>query len=546
MGSQRRITFIILGILAAYGYLVYSLYNLQIQKGPYYINRAEARYRLAGFLEPYRGIIYFTNKNGDLVPAAVNKSYPVVFAVPQEIEDASEAAHTIAPILELEVDKVQSALSNKKSLYRLLRKKASPEQVKKIKELSLKGIYVDEQEFRYYPFGSLAAHILGFVGPTQEDDQVAGRYGVEKQFNSLLAGKPGQVLGDKITRPIQGKDLALTIDRNIQGQAEEVLKNLVNKYNAEGGTIIVQETATGNILALANYPSFDPNNYAQSKLAYFLNPAVQSVYEPGSILKVITMASALDAGVVTPKTTYIDKGYLILNGRVIRNWDHKAYGKTTMSGIIEHSLNVGAAFVGRQLGASKLYDYLTRFGFKDKTGIQLPGEIVGDISNLLKPEEINLATASFGQGVSVTPIALINAISAIANDGWLMKPNILAGQKPVKVRQVISKKAADEITNMMVSAVKKAKIASIPGWKIAAKTGTAQVPDLKRGGYTDQVINTYIGFAPASKPVFTAMVKLDKPTGAPLAGRTVVPAFRELAEFILNYYNIPPDDLTAK
>jgi len=543
MVSRFRFSIIFLIVFVAYGYLSYNLYQLQINKGRYYSARAESQYKLAGFLEPHRGIVYFTNREKELVPAAINKSYPVVFAVPKEIEDVSEAVKTIAPIVDIEEEDLKQVLSNKKLFYRLLLEKAEKKQVEKIGEANLEGIYVDEREFRSYPFGDLAAHLLGFIGPTDEKNELSGRYGIERQFNDLLNGVPGEIEGDSVSRPVQGEDLALTINHDIQARAEEILRKLIKRYDARGGSVIVQNPKTGNVLALGNYPTFDPNEYSEYEVGSFLNPAIQAIYEPGSIFKVITMAIGLDTGKITPDTTYIDRGSLTLNGKVIKNWDLKAHGKVTMKEVIERSINTGSAFAAQQVGRDDFYRYLVEFGFDEITGIQLPGEIAGSIDNVKKPRDINLATASFGQGISVTPLALISAISTIANDGVMMKPNILSDDEPEEGGRIISKKAADQITEIMISAVDKAYVARIANFKVAGKTGTAQVPDFVAGGYSDEVINTYIGFAPATDPLFTAMIKLDKPAGAPLAGQTVVPAFRELAEFILNYYNASPDNL---
>lgn len=545
MVSSFRFSIVIFGIFSAFAYLIFNIYNLQIVDSAYYSDRAEDQYQLAGFLEPHRGIIYFTDKDDNLIPTALNKAYPVIFAVPQEIDDAQEATKIISSILEIDEEKINKAFANKKALYKLLVKKATAEQVAKIKEVNLKGIYVDEQEFRFYPFGDLASHLLGFISPSKEDDKLVGRYGIEKQFNKLLEGVPGTVSGDKVTRPTQGEDLVLTIDRNIQGRAEEILKELIEKYKAKGGTVIVQDPKTGNILAMGNYPAFDPNDYSQFEISSFLNPSLQAIYEPGSIFKVINMSIGLDSKKITPDTTYYDSGKLLLNGETIRNWDLKAHGKITMTEVIEKSINTGSAFVARQVGKDTFYKYLVKFGLKEPTNIQLSDEVVGNIENVKKREEIHLATASFGQGISVTPIALISAVSAIANKGVLMKPNLLKEEAPQRIRRVINADSAAKITAMMTSAVKKARIAQIPSYKVAGKTGTAQVPNFRTGGYTDEVINTYIGFAPASEAEFTILIKIDEPAGAPLAGRTVVPAFRELAEFILNYYNIPPDDLSS-
>ena len=308
--------------------------------------------------------------------------------------------------------------------------------------------------------------------------------------------------------------------------------------------MIVQDPKTGKILAMAGYPNFDPNVYSHSKVDYFLNPAVQAIYEPGSVFKIITMAAGLDSGKITPKTTYYDSGSLTLNGYTIKNWDLKAHGTKTMTEVIEGSINTGAAFAESKIGHDLFYNYLIKFGFDDATGIDLPGEIRGNLDNLKHDSrDINFATASFGQGVAVTPLLLVNAVSAIANGGVLMKPYIAADADPKVIRRVISSEAARAIIEMMVSAVKKAGVAQVPNYTVAGKTGTAQVPDFKSKGYADEYIHTYVGFAPAWDPKFVILIKLDKPQGVSLAGLTVVPAFKELAQFILNYYNIPPDNL---
>ncbi|HTY39466.1 MAG TPA: penicillin-binding protein 2, partial [Candidatus Paceibacterota bacterium] len=319
---------------------------------------------------------------------------------------------------------------------------------------------------------------------------------------------------------------------------------LVQEHKAKGGTVIVEEPKTGRILAMGSNPTFDPNNYRDYKVGDFLNPAVQAVYEPGSVFKVITMAAGIDAGKITPQTTYDDTGVLIENGRKIMNWDHKAYGIQTMTNVIEKSLNTGAAFAERQMGGAIFRKYLADFGLGEKTGIDLPGEVAGDLRQLT-PNAPNIvyATASYGQGVAVTTVELINAVSALANGGLLMRPYVDATQKPEIVRRVIKPETAAAVAGMMVSAVDKAVIAHVDGYSLAGKTGTAFVPDFKTHAYTDQVINTYVGFGPTSDPRFVILIRLDEPEGAPLAGLTVVPAFRDLAQFILTYYDVPPDRL---
>lgn len=542
-----RVAIIILGVVVIYSSLLFNLYNLQIENGKYYSARAESQYRLAGLLEPRRGNIYFTDKNRNLIPAAINKDYPIIFAVPKEIENLEETAKIISGILSLNDSQVRKVLSKPDDLYEVLLVKAAFAQVEEVKKANLAGVYIENQDFRFYPFESLASQALGFVGASNKDDEIKGRYGSELYFDKSLGGQPGKIEGEKVTNPIAGENLFLTIDRNIQARAEEILVNLIKDYKAVGGTVIVQEPQTGKILALGNYPSFSPNNYSQYPIKNFLNPAIEAIYEPGSVFKVITMASGIDSGKITPETSYYDSGSVTINDRTIKNWDlekHGPYGKVTITNVLEYSINTGAVFAQRKIGQDIFYNYLLKFGFGELTGITLPGELKGLLDSLKNNfRDINFATASFGQGVSVTPLQLISAVGAIANDGLLMKPFIIESTKPQVVRRVISKEAADQVTAMMVSAVKKAVIAQIPNYTIAGKTGTAQVPDFVNGGYTDQVINTYVGFAPASDPKFIILIKIDKPEGAPLAGLTVVPAFRELANFVLNYYNIPPDSL---
>jgi len=538
-----RIRILIFFFSILYLLLIFNIYNLQIEKRIYYLTKAETQERASGVFEAPRGNIYFIDRNNNLIPAALNKDYSMIYAVPAEVQgDVKQSyAEKLAPIVNLPVEELEKILSKPNDLYELLIEKATPEQIKEIKNLNLKGIYIGSHLLRFYPFEDLASHVLGFVGPAGETTN--GRYGVESYFNEMISGKAGEIKENKIIEPEAGKDLILTIDRNIQAQAEEVLKKLIEDYQATSGSVIVQEPQTGKILAMGNFPNFDPNNYSKFNIGTFLNPAVQLVYEPGSVFKLITMSAGIDSGKITPETTYTDTGSVTFNGKTIQNWDLKAHGLQTMTGVLEQSINTGAVFTQRKTGPDIFYNYLIKFGFNEPTGIALPGEVKGNINNLKNGQDIDFATASFGQGVAVTPIGLISAISAIANDGVLMKPLILTDEKPQVTRRVISSETAKKITQMMVSAVEKNKIAVISNYSVAGKTGTAFVPDFNKKGYTDEVINTYVGFTPAFNPKFVILIKLDKPKGSPLAGQTVVPAFRELAQFLLNYYNIAPDKL---
>lgn len=540
---QRLRFFVLMGSTTlAFVFAGFHLYIMQIEHRDYYTSRVRAQHASANALVAPRGNIYVTDKNNNQIPVAITKEYSLIYAVPAEIEDPIEVSDVLTLPLSLSREVLIDFFSNKRNKFAKLVSRASDEQVQAIESLNIKGIYVRKEKARYYPLDTLAAHTIGLVGLTDKDDSFKGRYGIEAFQEDRLAGRAGRFEGSELLDPIAGEDIATTIDRNVQTRVEEVIKTLVAKYAPDEATIIVQDPKTGKIIALANYPTFDPNNYAEYEIGYFKNPAVESIYEPGSIFKVITMAAGIDSGAITPSTTYYDSGSITLNDKTIRNWDLKAHGTLTMMGVIEGSVNTGAVFAQQRTGDKTFYEYLQAFGLKEKTEIDLPNETIGSLRPLEKEAQpINYATASFGQGVSVTPIRLLSAISAIANGGVLKKPYLTKLNQSPEERRVISKEAATQVVKMMVSAVDKAEVARISNYDVAGKTGTAQIP--ARGGYLsfdEGVIHSYAGFAPAYNPSFSILIKLDRPKNAQLAGQTVVPAFRELAEFLLTYYQVPP------
>ncbi|MEI6479271.1 MAG: penicillin-binding protein 2 [bacterium] len=504
------------------------MYTLQIDKGASFSKKVAARDELAEHQVLRRGQILFTDKNGANIQVALNKEFSHIVAIPKEIIDATSTAKLLAPIVEIDEARLASAFSDKSSLYYSLVDKASSETVDAIKALNIKGIDFRDTQYRYYPFESLAAQLLGFVGKTENNPEAVGLYGIEKLDDTKLT---------------LGEDIQLTIDRNLQAESERILSKLITEHSAEGGTIIIQDPKTGKILALASAPSFDPNVYGKSSYKNFLNPAVQAIYEPGSVFKPLTMVAGIDSGIFTPDTTYVDTGHVTLNGKTVTNWDHSAHGKITMTGVIEDSVNTGAIWAEQKIGRKTFYDYLKKFGLGEYTSIDLPDEVSGSLSNLERKnaQDIDYATASYGQGTSVTPVQLVSAFSAIANGGLLMRPYIHASGEPYVVRRVMSGETATKVTKMMESAVIKNILAAIPQYRIAGKTGTAFIPENGKYSMTD-LIHSYMGFAPAEDAKFVILMKLEKPD-KPLAGQTVVPKFKELAQFVLNYYNIPPDAL---
>ena len=371
-----RLYLLLFGIIGTYGGLTLHLYKLQIGSGLSAI--AASPSRLAGFLEPHRGIITITNKNNDAIAITHNVPETVVVAVPREIQDVDRAIENMSPVLSLDGEALRTLLNTKKS-YAVLLKNPSDEQIAAVREIKINGIRIETREKRDYIFGALASHVVGFVGPSGDNAAIEGRYGLEKEFNGLLEGTPGAWEGGASAEAVQGKDIATTIDREIQTQAEAILKNLIEKKKAVGGTIIVQNPKTGAIAAMASAPDFNPNEYSKSPISAFLNPAVQGRYEPGSVFKIITAAIGLDIKAFTPDTTFYDTGSLTFSdGKVIKNWDLKAHGLVTMTNIIEESLNTGAAFMERKIGHKPFYAYMDNFGFNEPTGIELPGEVAGN------------------------------------------------------------------------------------------------------------------------------------------------------------------------
>jgi cell division protein FtsI (penicillin-binding protein 3)/stage V sporulation protein D (sporulation-specific penicillin-binding protein) len=512
-----------------------------VAKRSFYFAQAESQYAALDPQASRRGTIYFTEKDGTPTPAAVNKNFPVIYAVPKAIEDVQETANQAAELLARPASELIESFSRKNSSYVLLDKKPSSELADKVKTAGIKGLYVEEVSRRFYPFTTLGAHVVGFVGPNPDDNGQSGKYGVERFKNDMLSGHASEFRGLWSPDGGRGEDIVLTIDPAIQAEGEHLVKDLVNDFRAKSGSFIVMDPATGRIWGMGSYPTFDPNSYAGYEVRNFLNPSIEKVYEPGSVFKVLTMAAGIDTGKITPDTTFYDSGELKLNGKTIKNWDLKAHGMVTMTQVIQGSLNTGAAFAERQTGHAIFRNYLENFGFGRPTGVDLPGELAGDLSTLrADAPDINFATASFGQGVNATPLQVVRAIAAIANGGKLMKPILDSSISPVIERDVITADTAKQVAGMMVAAVDKAAVASISGYSIAGKTGTAQVPDFVHGGYTDDVIDTYVGF-PAANPKFIVLIKIEEPAGAPHAAETVVPVFRKMAQFLLNYFEVPPD-----
>jgi len=436
------------------------------------------------------------------------------------------------------------------------------------RQLIIPGLGFNVESFRYYPENEIASNVLGFV--SYANDEGNGKYGLEEFFNDELFGKYGSLKSEKggqgniiivndreYIKPVDGSDLVLTLDRNVEFIACEKLKAAVKKHDASGGSVIAVDPKTGAIIAMCSVPDFNPNNYKDvPDISVYNNPVLFNQYEPGSVFKTVTMAIAINQGKISPATTYKDEGQIMINGwpKPIKNSDfstHGPHGLVDMNAVLENSLNTGAIFAMRQVGPKIFADYLKNFGFGERTGIELGAESSGDIGNLLtgKIKEIDAATASFGQGVSVTPLQMVMSYQAIANKGVMMKPYIIQaiirdGKRedmvPKKIRQVISAKTAATVSAMLVNVVESghSKRAYIDGYYIGGKTGTAQVAI--NGGYSaDNYIHTFIGIAPIDDPAFVMLTKIDNPKDVEFAEGSALPLWTGIADFMLKYYQVP-------
>ncbi len=556
--------------------IIARLFQLQILGHASYYSLAAKQHDIYKKLLPKRGEIFFQDSNATLrgmpskygsnfYPVAVNRDYVLVWTDARQVKDKTQTAKILSQILGLSEQEILDKLSTNLA-YIVLKRKISSLEEQSINNKKLAGIYTEKESLRYYPSHNIGSHLLGFVG--HADDGLSGRYGIEYYFNNVLAGENGFLraekdpsgtwisLQDKETVPaINGDDLILTIDYSVQLKTCNELSEWVKKYQAEGGTVIISEVKTGAILAMCSVPDYDPNDYGKvTNPQLFKNPAIADQYEPGSIFKPITMASALDLNYVQPNTTYEDIGTLKIGGYKIQNSDYKTYGEQTMTQVLEKSLNTGAVFVANQIGNKALQKYVNMFGFGVPTEITLNGEAKGDIRALDKKSEIYLATASFGQGISVTPIQMLMAYGAIANDGKLMKPYIVKEIRkhngeiikttPEVVRTSINASTAHVLSAMLTSVVDNGhgKRAGVNGYYIAGKTGTAQVAKKDSAGYEkDKLIGSFVGFGSMYNPKFVMLVKIDNPQGVRFAESSAAPLFGKLAKFLLNYYEMAPE-----
>lgn len=558
-----RINLILLFIIVFGATVISRLIYIQVLNHDFYKALAQGQQKLFNEIEGNRGEIYLQDRKGNLYALAINKDWQTVYASPQEVENKEEAAKKLAEILNLEEQFILEKLNNQETFYQIIKNRLSEEEINKIKELDLKGIDLKTVKGRYYPQENFACQVVGFLG-----GRMIGQYGLEGYYDNVLRGESKFLeigrnpwidlfLFSDEQEPAQGDSFVLTIDYNIQSMAEKLLSENLENLSIEGGQIIVMEPFSGKILAMANFPSFNPNLYFQEDEEKFQNSAIYKLFEPGSVFKVITMAAALDKDKITPATTYLDEGQVTIGQYTIYNYAKRNYGQQTMTEVLEKSINTGAVFAEKQVGHKDFLEYVDRFAIFEPTGIDLQEETFSQNKELKKGYEINFATASFGQGIEMTPIQLIRAYAAIINGGKLIKPYVVEKvinsqgeesiNQPEIVREnIISKDTSAELIAMMVSVIENgfSKSAKVSGYYLGGKTGTAQVSWSALGenkeGYSDKTWQTFIGFGPAFDPQFLILVKLDNPQTR-TAEYSAMPIFKELAKYLIDYYQIPPD-----
>jgi len=529
---------------------------LQLIKHGEYLARAQRQQQRTIEITPKRGIIYDRNLR------ALAMSVPVksAFAVPVEIADESLAARLLSGVLGVPQDVLETRMASSRSFVWISRK-LPPEKVEAIEGLNLKGIYFQDENQRFYPKRDLAAHVLGFVDPDEK-----GLAGIEYELDSQIRSKSEKIVvmadarqrwfdGGEAQRE-RGANVVLTLDEKIQYIAQRELLGAIEKTHAVAGSVIVMNPNTGEILAMANWPRFNPNVASEVPAESRMNRAVSALYEPGSTFKLITLAAAFDQDITRPSEVFdCENGAIYIAGHRIR--DHKPFGLLNVADILAQSSDVGAIKIAVRLGAPRFYEYIRAFGFGTPTGVDLPGESKGLLHRLENWSAISIGSVSMGQEIGVTPIQLITAVSAIANGGLLIKPHVVqqikrgeqvlatpAALSAAEPKRVIRPETAATLRRLMEGVVLNGtgKLGRLDGWTAAGKTGSAQKIDPATGRYSPtQLIASFTGFAPISNPAVSILVSLDSPVGLHEGGQVAAPVFKRVAERVLSYLDAPRD-----
>ncbi len=573
--SNTRLRLLAICIALGGFVIIVRLFVLMVLEHNFYLLLADTTHDISSTLFPKRGSIFIQDsRTREVYPVALNQDAYILYFDTRAIHDDLTASTTAAALTSIfsyppeRTFKIFQQLNKRTDPYEPIEQKINVETMEKVKALDLPGVAFAKKPDRFYPEGNLVSSVVGFVGKNSAGDPV-GRYGIEGFWNSELAGSGGFLNGAKsrggelialsesyLEPAKDGSDLVLTIDRSIQHYACDRLAEAMKEFEAVSASFVMMDPKTGAILAMCSIPDFDPNLYnLVDDPNVFNNSAIFTQYEPGSIFKPIVMASAINEGFVSPNSEFTDTGFRSgLCTKPIKNAGDKSYGLQTMTGILQNSINTGMVYVVEKLGKYAFREYVNKFGFGVKEGIELDTEVSGRVDSLYanKSERLDCytATGSFGQGLTATPLQMATAFSAIANGGELMKPYIvdeirysdgrIEKTKPKEIREVLSRRTAKLVSGMLVQVVDHGYggRARVPGYFVAGKSGTAQIPGL--GGYTEDTNHSFIGFAPGNDPKFVMLVKFEKPKRT-YAEVTAAPVFSDIARFALQYFQVPPE-----
>lgn len=528
---------------------------LQVVEYGEYTQRAARQQQRSIEVSPVRGNIYDRNGNELAMTIAVDS----IFAVPSEIPDIHGISALLGKILKADPQEIENRMRASHA-FAWVARKVDANASARVRALNLKGIYFQKESKRFYPKKELAAQVLGYVGL---DDEGLG--GIEREFDSKLTGRPGKMLismdakrrwlGRVEKDPDPGENVVLTLDQNIQYIAERELERAMAETHAEAGTVVVENPYTGEILALANSPSFNPNSFNRTSTASLKNRAVSDIYEPGSTFKVVTLAAALDEKLTNPDEVIdCQMGSIVVNGRLIHDW--KKFGALTVAQVLQNSSDVGAIKLALRLGDERFDRYIRAFGFGSQTGIELPGETRGLTKPWTRWSKVSIGAISMGQEIGVSPMQLVSMASTIANDGVSVPPRIVAATTPPRGstqliafhpmagQRVISTLTAARMKSMMEGVVLRGtgKRAVLNGYTSAGKTGTAQKTDPATGRYSkSRYVASFTGFAPVNTPALSALVVLDSPIGGHHGGEVAAPVWARVMQQALAYLNVAHD-----
>lgn len=547
-------------------FIMTRLFFIQAVKGDLYAASADKSY-VSSADSFDRGNIYFVKNDTTRISAATVMTGFLLAINPKQIVDDLGTYEKLSAVIEIDQEDFLNRAGKKSDPYEEIVDKLTKEKADEIKALDLPGVYLYKTKWRFYPGGSLAAHTLGFMA--YKGDELAGRYGIERQYNDTLSRGEEDLnvnifaelfsnIGDSIFEQKQKEaDVITSIEPVVQNFLDQELARVVEKFGSEATNGIIINPQNGEIIAMTHQPTFDLNEFGKvSSSSEYVNPLVENVFEFGSVIKPLVMAAALDADVISADTPFYDPGFVVVEDATINNFDKKGRGQTTIQEVLAQSLNTGMVYTMQQLGRERFRDYMLSYGLGEKSGVDLPNEAKGLVNNLQSPRQLEYATASFGQGISFSPIVLVKALSAMANGGYLIQPHVVkslefvdGGSEEIVFnkedsQRILKEGTSEKISRMLVSIVDNTLGEGkykMEGHSVAAKTGTAQIPNPNGGGYIEgKNLHSFFGYFPAYDPQFLIFISNTAPR-ARFASETLTEPFMNIVHFLVNYYEIPPD-----